>query len=393
MKTKISIAEFNLLSEVAPVVDNKDVSKKKELKFELLNGLQEALADKWYNMKKESQEALQYLCMRSTEQGFCYCSPAHLSKKFKIGVSTVYNNLKELIEAKKIVRVNRTSTKHNGKGNAVYIFVNHPNFPIICDLLNIDWKTDCKTDCKAESAENPCGSKDESDNSAPTYSLPTSLPKDNKDNVKHYNVKENQNVEAYEGENNIEKILREKIKEFEEQQAQEPYQKPSAKYYKYVPKVINEKFGFFGEILTDLWRKIKLAERKVNVARLKKEDKLHVAEKVLNNLKKHPRFKVMPLDEMCAYVYKGQLDGLFSFMGYYNLEGMHIDETYNYYAYVDSFGNQHPTKDDDSDITVVVDISDASFISYGTLDYDYDQDDVSCGTFKNGNLDNWLEWA
>lgn len=364
MKTKISIAEFNLLSEVSPIVDGKDVSKKKEIKFKLLDGLQEALSDKWYNMKKGSQEALQYLCMRSTEQGFCFCSPAHLSKKFKIGVSTVYNNLKELIEAKKIVRINRTSTKHNGKGNAVYIFVNHPNFPIICGLLKLDWKANCKADCKAESEEKPCGSKVESDNSASTYSLPTTLPIDLKDNVKHYNVQENQKVEAYEGENDIEKILREKIKAFEEQKAQSSYKKPSAKWYKYVPKVINEKFGFYGEVLTHLWRKIKLAERKVNVVGLTDNDKLYMAEIVLNNLKKHPRFKIMTLDEMCAYVYKGQLNGLFNLKANENLDGMFIDEFYEYYAYVDSYGNHYPTTTDD-------------FI-------------VSCETFS-GNMVNWLE--
>lgn len=390
---KLSIAKFEELKGIAPIVANYEKDKKKEIKFKLIDDLREAFGDKWYNMKEDTKQALQYACMRSTEQGFFYFGWKHLKEKYDIKDSTIYSIFKTLIEAKKIVRVNRTSTKQNGKGSAVYIFVNHPNFPIICDLLKLDWKTDCKADCKTESDENPCGSKDESDNSAPTYSLPPSLPKGFKDNVKHYNVKENQNVEAYEGENDIEKILREKIKEFEKQQAQGSYEKPSVKFQKYVPKVINEKFGFFGEILTDLWRKIKLAERKVNVARLKKEDKLHVAEKVLNNLKKHPRFKVMSLDEMCAYVYKGQLDGLFSYMGYYNLEGMYIDENYSYYAYVDSFGEHHPTRDDITDITVVVDIDEAEFITYGALAYDYDHDDVSCGTFKNGNLDNWLEWA
>ena len=365
---KITIAKFEELKGIAPVVANYEKEQKKELKFKLLDDIQEAFGDKWHNMKKDTVQALQYACMRSTEQGFFYFGWKHLKQKYDISDSTIYNIFKTLIEAKKIVRVNRVSTKQNGKGSAVYIFVNHPNFPIICDLLNIDWKTDCKADCKAESDENPCGSKDESDNSAPTYSLPTSLPKEFNNNVKHYNVKEDDKVDSYDENDNM-KILEQKIKEFEQQQAQSSYEKPTViKYYKYVPKVINEKFSYFGSILTDLWRKIKLAERKVNIASLAKEDKLHVAETVLNNLKNHERFKLMSVDEMCAYVYKGHRDGLFNFVANECLEDMCIIEEYDYYEYRDTNGNFIPTS--------------------GV--------DVSCGTFKNGNLDNWLEpdcWA
>lgn len=350
MKTKLSITEFNELNNIAPIVECNSDKGKKEVKFKLLDGLQEGFSDKWYNLKKATKEALQYACMRSAEKGFFFFSPDHLNKKFKISITTVYNTFKELINAGKLLRINRMATSHNGKGNAIYIFTEHPNFPVICELLGLDWKADCKADCKAENAENPCGSKVEDDNSAPTYSLPTILPKELKDkeNVKHYNVSDD--------DDSI-KLLRDKIEKAEKELAEKPYEKPTVKWHKYVPKEINEKFGYYGSILTDLWRKIKLAERKVNIARLRDIDKIEVAIRVLDNLKKHPRRKQMTLDEMCAYVYKGQLNGLFNLMGNYNLEGMFIDEDYGYYAYLGVYGNHIPTTTDDDDIELENDSS------------------------------------
>lgn len=339
MKTKITTNEFNQLSQVSSIVEHDNKEKKKEIKFKLLDALQGGLADKWYNIKKNTQQMLQYACMRSTEQGFFYCSPKHLSNKFKVSVTTVYATLKELIEAKKLFKVNRPSRKHNGKGNAVYIFADHPNFPIICDILGVDWKADDKADWKTERAENLTLPMDSSDIQASTYSLPTTPPKDIKENVKDYNVTV---VESEEDE--FEKMINDKLDKARAELSQKTYEKPEVKWRKYVPKEINKKFSYYGELLTDLWRKVKLAERKVNIIGLRDFDKMQVAERVLSNLKKHPRCKEMTLDEMCAYVYKGQLNGLFNLMANYNLEGMFIDEQYSYYAYLDNYGNHIPTK-------------------------------------------------
>ena len=342
MKNKLTIAQFNELSNISPIAGYEDKEDMKEIKFKLLDCVQEGLSDKWYNLKKNTQQALQYICMRSQEKGFFFCSPEHISKKFKVSITTVYSILKELIVAGTLYKVNRTAKTHNGKGNGVYMFTNHPNFPIICELLGLDWKADCNADCKAENDGIPCDSKDESDNSASTYLLPTTLlvPKDN---VKHCNVTEDDNeIDSYANNDSL-TILQKKIEEFKNQNFEEP---TVTKWHKYVPKSINEQFNYFGSLLTDLWRKIKLAERKVKLE-LSNEDKMEVAESVLNNLKKHPKFKSMSSDEMCAYVYKGQLNGLFNLAGNQNLECMFINSDSNYYAYLDAYGNHIPTTSSD----------------------------------------------
>lgn len=329
---KLTIEQFELLKGIAPIVKSDQEEKKKEIKFKLLDGMQSAFGDKWYNLKKETKQALQYACMRSTEQGFFFFSPDHLKKKFGIGIATIYKLFKELIEQGVLIRINRTATSHNGKGNAVYVLTNHPNFKDICELLNINEKADEKANEKAENDETPTLPKAESDNQAPTYLLPTTL-KNTKDNVIHYNVNEDDSI----------KLLRDKIEKAEKELQEKPYKKPAVKWHKFVPKAINEKFGYYGSILTDLWRKIKLAEKKVNLLKLREIDKMEVAMRVLDNLKKHPRRKQMSLDEMCGYVYKGQLNGLFNLMGNQHLECMYIDKTCDYYAYLDENGEHIPT--------------------------------------------------
>lgn len=332
---KLTIEQFELLKAITPIVKPEQEEEKKEIKFKLLDGMQSAFSDKWYNLKKPTKQALQYACMLSTEQGFFYCSPTHLKNKYGVGISTIYNNLTELVEKGVLIRINRTATSHNGRGSAVYILTEHPNFSLICELLNIKWKADCKANEKAENAENPTLPKAESVNSAPTYSLPTSLQKTLKDkDVKPYNANSTENNTQSDSLD----ILKDKIEEYERRLPNEQNmgtKKP--KWHKYVPKAINEKFGYFGSILTDLWRKIKLAERKINDSMLQDNEKLSVAETVLENLRKHPRFKSMSLDEMCAYVYKGQLNGLFALVGNQYLERMEGN------AYEDTYGNYIPT--------------------------------------------------
>ena len=325
---KITIAQFNQLKEISPIVESNDKNNKKEIKFALLSGLQDALGDSWHNYKENTKQALQYACMRSTEQGFFFFKPEHLKEKYNVGYSTFYGITKKLIEAKKLVRVNRTSTKQNGKGSAVYIFVEHPNFPTICGLLGIEWKANEKTDCKAENAETPTLPTVSSDSQAPTYSLPSNL-NSFKDNVKPLNV-----IEPSEDDSIT--LLKRRIEEAEKNLSKQEYEQKAPKFIKYVPKAINEKYGYFGDILVDIWRKIKLAERKVNNEQMNDTLKIEIACNVIDNLQKSARFKIMSVDEMCAYVYKAHLNAMFNYLAELNVrEAMFIDTDYDYYAYLD----------------------------------------------------------
>src|SRR5690606_3029201 len=110
----------------------------------------------------------------ATDGGIVYAKPETIADKHNISSSTVSSVLTELTSAGLITTVYRTSRKQNGRGNAVRLITIHPYFDHIKEFLNLDWKADKKADWKAENAETPCESKDESDNSTPTYSfLPT----------------------------------------------------------------------------------------------------------------------------------------------------------------------------------------------------------------------------
>ncbi|MFJ7982405.1 hypothetical protein ACIQ1D_19265 [Lysinibacillus xylanilyticus] len=309
MTIKITNAQFDLMKAISPIVDSKDKVKKKELKFALLELIQEALGDKWYNLKKATKQALQHFCMRCVEQGFCFCSPKYFHDNFGVGISTIYDIFKILQEHGVLLKVNRTATSHNGKGNGVYMFIEHPNFEALCTIIDLNWKADKKADWKAENAETPTLPKAESVEKVSTYSLPSSLQYLRDSNVIHYNVVDTKNIPSS---SNIESSNLEN--------------KKTTKWQKYVPKAINEKFGYFGNILTELWRKIKLAERKVKDDSLESSEKLSVAQDVLTNLRQHPRFKLMSLDEMCRYVYKGQLNGLFNLIAVDHLEDIENNE-------------------------------------------------------------------
>ena len=79
--------------------------------------------------------------------------------------------MKELVELGEVVKVYRRARKCNGRGNPVYLFVNHPYFKYWVNLLGLDM-TNFQTDCETENGENPSGSKDKEDKKIATYLVP-----------------------------------------------------------------------------------------------------------------------------------------------------------------------------------------------------------------------------
>jgi hypothetical protein len=189
-------------------------------------------------------------------------------------------------------------------GNAVYIFINHPNYESIKSLLNLNEIPNEIADEISEVVETPTESKVTSVFTLPTYYLSTSFILLNNMFNKH------SNVAMEEVSKNTPDIISETSK-----------QSNVKKWIKYVPNMINEIYAnTFGDDLLTLWRKITSASKSIDCSSLEKKDILNVARNVLQYLMNNDNFGKMSLDEMCAYVYKSMKDGLYSMLGHACLE-------------------------------------------------------------------------
>ncbi|MBX9997327.1 hypothetical protein [Priestia aryabhattai] len=168
MKTKkILNVDFKYLQ--TSEVYTSSVEKKRQLKYKLLDIIEHAFGDRYQNLKQGTKDALEHMCFLGSDKGYFYATDSYFAKKHSIGKSTVDRTLKFLCEANVMVKRHRTSSKHNGLGNPVYFFVNHPFFS--------QWDTyfalNEKANEKAENAQNPCESKSQEPKKVSTYSLPS----------------------------------------------------------------------------------------------------------------------------------------------------------------------------------------------------------------------------
>lgn len=300
---KISSKQFDLLKNIGSCIKKEGVNAKK-LKYALLDSIEEAMGDTWYNLKKSTRDAIDYVCFLSVERGYFYASPKTIAERYGLSKSTVYEAIKTIRDAGLIFKVNRVSRKQNGLGSPVHIFVGHPNFNSILELLGIEWKANQKADWKAENAENPTESSDTSDSETPTYNLPTSSNELNNMFNNQYNVTPVENT--LESQNNDSGNGKHADKK---------------KWIKYVPNMINKIYAnIFGDNLLVLWRKITSVAKTVHCSSFDKNDVLTLGRNVLQFLMNNDNFSRMSLDEMCAYVYKSMRDSIYNMLGNDRLE-------------------------------------------------------------------------
>lgn len=163
---KILNADFKYLQATEAYTSSPE--KKRQLKYKLLDIIEHAFGDRYRNLKQGTKDALEHMCFLGLDKGYFYATDSYFAKKHSIGKSTVDRTLKFLCEANVMVKRHRTSSKHNGLGNPVYFFVNHPFFS--------QWDTyfalNEKANEKAENPQNPCESKAQAPKKVSTYSLP-----------------------------------------------------------------------------------------------------------------------------------------------------------------------------------------------------------------------------
>lgn len=158
---------FKQMLSYKPYVTDKH--GKKQVKYSLLDRIKEGLGDKWNRLKEGTRQTFDQICFFSAELGFFYASDKYLAEYNNVSLRTIQYRLNELIKLGEVIKVNRRAKRSNGKGKAVYLFVNHPYFTYWTELLGI---TNCNTDCATEKAKIPTESKNEGPGKISTYSLP-----------------------------------------------------------------------------------------------------------------------------------------------------------------------------------------------------------------------------
>ncbi|WP_019390889.1 HTH domain-containing protein [Priestia filamentosa] len=239
----------------------KDKDQQKQMKYKLLSIVESAFGDSYARLKPETRNAIDMICFLATEKGFVYAKDSYFAKEHNISTRTIRRVMKTLEDAGKIVKAHRSSSKHNGRGAAVYFFVDHPCFTHWQQYFNFD----VQADVQAENAEIPCESKDEEAKKVSTYSLPNNYIKD------HFMYK-------------------------------------TIPFIKGVPKLINQTFkDRFKESLRDLYLRVRMASQKVCQSvsmTLSKKDIHSIAYESIHVLFTYIKTRSMSFEEQCKLVYR-----------------------------------------------------------------------------------------
>ncbi|MCY8231701.1 HTH domain-containing protein [Priestia endophytica] len=237
-------------------------NEQKQMKYKLLSIIESVFGDSYARLKPETRDAIDMICFLATDKGFVYAKDTYFAEKHDVSARTIRRVMKTLEEAGKIVKAHRSSSKHNGRGAAVYFFVNHPCFA--------HWKTyfgfDVQADVQADNAEIPCGSKGEEAKKVSTYSLP-----------------ENHYIKNHCMYNTI-------------------------PFIKGVPKLINQTFkDVFKDSLRNLYLRVRVASQKVCQSvsmTLSKKDIHSIAYESIHTLFTYIKTRSMSFEEQCKLVYR-----------------------------------------------------------------------------------------
>ncbi|MED3729648.1 hypothetical protein [Priestia filamentosa] len=236
-------------------------NEQKQMKYKLLEMVESVFGDSFARLKPETRNAIDMICFLATDKGFVYAKDTYFAKEHNISARTIRRVMKTLEDAGKIVKAHRSSSKHNGRGAAVYFFVNHPFFTHWQQYFGFD----VQADVQAENAETPCESKDKDEKKVSTYYLPNNYIKD------HFMYK-------------------------------------TIPFIKGVPKLINQTFNpIFKETLKDFYLRIRMASQKVcqsGSITLSKKDIHSVAYESIHVLFTYIKTRAMSFEEQCKLVYQ-----------------------------------------------------------------------------------------
>lgn len=183
----VSNHEFSQMISYKRYAENQSQQQKEKKK--LLELIQESFEDKYYRLKEGTKQAIDMMCWFATERGFVFAGDDYLADRHDISDRTVRNVAKELRKMGRIVTVYRKSTKHNGRGCPIHLFVDHPYFKYWTSFLDLHFQANFQ----AENGEILCESKDKEQKNNSTYNLTNKYIKNNK-RKESYSFLDNQYV-------------------------------------------------------------------------------------------------------------------------------------------------------------------------------------------------------
>jgi hypothetical protein len=161
----VSNQEFKQMKSYKRYAENQ-LQQQKEKK-RLLKLIQESYGDKYYRLKEGTKQAIDMMCWFSAKRGFVFAGDDYLADRHDISDRTVRNVAKELRKMGRVVTVYRKSTKHNGRGCPIHLFVDHPYFKYWTSFLDLHFQADFQ----AENTEIPCESKGKEQKNVSTFNL------------------------------------------------------------------------------------------------------------------------------------------------------------------------------------------------------------------------------
>lgn len=150
----LSHNEFQKLQQYKPYAINH--AEQQKTKLTLFNPIKAAYGDKFYRLKKGTQQSIEMICWFGAEKGFCFASDDYFSKRFNVTDKTIRNIFKQLRDYGLIYTVYRRSSTQNGLGAPIHLFVKHPYFKQWIKLLQL---AHFQSDFQPEYVEIPCESK------------------------------------------------------------------------------------------------------------------------------------------------------------------------------------------------------------------------------------------
>lgn len=164
----VSNQEFEQMKSYKRYAENESQQQKE--KKRLLKLVQESYGDKYYRLKNGTKSAIDMMCWFAAKRGFVFAGAEYLGDRYDISDRTVRNVAKELRQMGRIVTIYRGSTKHNGRGCPIHLFVDHPYFEYWTRFFGLQFEK-CQADFQAENAETPCESKGKEARKFSNYNL------------------------------------------------------------------------------------------------------------------------------------------------------------------------------------------------------------------------------
>ena len=166
----ISNPEFDQMMSREEYAKNR--REQQDMKGILLEVVKNAYGDSYDRKKQATKNAIDMMCWLAADRGFFFIEDKTLAERYGVTDRTIRDIERTLREKNVIVTVYRRSSKQNGLGNQVHLFVDHPYFDYWVNLLQLDeFFPQFQPNFQPESLEKPCESKEEPQKNVSTYNL------------------------------------------------------------------------------------------------------------------------------------------------------------------------------------------------------------------------------